>query len=85
MIPLASAQPARGRNSAYPDQTADRFLALHQTHFVTCWQWILGGGMLRATADTGETATISRDELEQLVTAGIVERIGTAGVRLCGC
>lgn len=79
MTALAAAQPARGRNGAYPS----RFLQLHQTRLVTCWQWILGGGMLRATADTGETATISRDELDDLVRQGRVERVGTAGVRLC--
>lgn len=49
---------------------ADRFLALHQDHFVVKWQWLFTGTMLRAYADTGEVATVSRGELDNLVAQG---------------
>ena len=46
---------------------ADRFLHLHQDHFVVKWQWLFTGTMLRAYADTGVTATICKSELDDLV------------------
>lgn len=77
-VPLRTTSPAPAR----PATGTERFLALHAARFVVHWQWHFLGEMLRATADTGETATISRAELEQLVEAGQVERLGAAGVRL---
>jgi len=49
---------------------ADRFLHLHQDHFVVKWQWLFTGTMLRAYADTCATATISKGELDDLVAQG---------------
>lgn len=51
---------------------ADRFLHLHQDHFVVKWQWLFTGTMLRAYADTGVTATICKSELDDLVDRGLM-------------
>jgi hypothetical protein len=52
----------------------DRFMLLHARRFVTKWQWVLGGGMLRAEASDGLTATISSTGLRELVTAGLMRQ-----------
>lgn len=49
-----------------------RFIRLHQRHFVERWQAIFQGAMVRATSDRGVTATVSLDDLEGMVSAGLV-------------
>lgn len=48
-----------------------RFLALHAAP-VTKWQWLFSETMLRATTDTGATATIWRDALDELIDQGLM-------------
>ena len=52
----------------------DRFILLHATRFVTKWQWLFQGAMLRAEADNGLTATITSTGLRELVTAGLMRQ-----------
>jgi hypothetical protein len=52
----------------------DRFMLLHARRFVTKWQWLFRGAMLRAEASDGLTATISADGLRELVTAGLMRQ-----------
>lgn len=49
-----------------------RFVRLHQRHFVEAWQGLLGGGMIRARTDRGVTATITKEEADGLIDAGIL-------------
>lgn len=53
--------------------TALRFIRLHQRHFVEKWQAIFNGAMVRATTDRGVTATVTVDELQSLVEAGLLQ------------
>lgn len=54
------------------------FIALHVQHLVERWQWAFSDGMLRAfaphTKRSTRTASVSRSELDDLVTRGLVER-----------
>jgi hypothetical protein len=49
-----------------------RFLKMHRDRFVKCWQAVLGGGMVRATDDHGHTATLSTDEIADLIADGLM-------------
>ncbi|WP_448043764.1 hypothetical protein [Bradyrhizobium liaoningense] len=48
------------------------FLRLHQCRIVERTQAIFQGAMVRATSDRGEHATVSLDELEDLVHSGLL-------------
>lgn len=50
----------------------ERFVRLHQRHFVERCQKLFQGAMVRATTDRGMTATVRLDELESLVASGVV-------------
>lgn len=50
-----------------------RFLRLHALHLVERWQWHWLDTMLRAYTDRGDTATIWRDDVEQLLQQGLME------------
>lgn len=57
----------------HPSAEQTRFLRLHSpAGSVTQWQWLFGSTMLRATTDSGTTATIWRDALDELVRAGLM-------------
>jgi len=58
-----------------------RFLRLH-SQLVMRWQWHFGGGTLRAHAEDGTSAAISKHALGDLADAGLVECFDLAGVRL---
>lgn len=58
--------------TSLPD-TAIRFIRLHQRHFVEKWQAVFQGAMVRATTDRGVTATVRLDELEGMISAGLVQ------------
>lgn len=62
-----------------------RFLWLHDMRYqaVVKWRWLLGDTQLRAYTDAGNTATINRAALDQLIAAGLMERgVGIADVRI---
>lgn len=54
-----------------PDQL--RFIRLHQRFFVEKWQGLFGGATIRATSDRGVSAALRLDELEGLVSAGLLQ------------
>lgn len=66
-----------------PDLTPEqsRFLALHRQYFVERWQWLFGGGTLRAEAGRC-VAAITCAGFAALVDLGLIEPVGCAGVRL---
>lgn len=51
-----------------------RFIRLHQDHNVVKWKWLFGEMMFRAFSESGQTATISRSELDDLVATGTMRR-----------
>lgn len=51
-----------------------RFVLLHQRHFVETWQALFGGAMVRARTDRGVTATLTEQEVHELVRDGIMTR-----------
>jgi len=55
-----------------------RFLWLHARKLVVRWQWHWGETVLRAHAEHGDTATISRAGVDDLVARGFMHRIGCA-------
>jgi hypothetical protein len=56
-----------------PTPEQSRFLHLHSPHgSVTRWQWHFSSTALRAYTETGRTATIWRDALEELVAQGLM-------------
>lgn len=59
-----------------------RFLSLHVHHLVTKWTWHFGETMLRAVTDRGRPAFCGREELEQLVAEGLIERGCGVSVRV---
>ncbi len=63
-----------------PEQA--RFVELHRTKFIVRWQWIFGGGTIRAWTDDGLCASLSATALGALCDAGLVECFDVAGVRL---
>lgn len=65
-----------------PTRDQARFLALHRLS-VQRWQWLFSETMLRATTDTGATATIWRDALDELIDQGLM-RMGH-GSMVCLC
>lgn len=64
LVPLASFQPSRAQI---------RFMRLHAWHLVEKWQWHWLQTMLRATTDRGVTATLWVDDVESLVSQGLME------------
>lgn len=56
-----------------PNPEQIRFLDLHRHHIVTVWRWHLMETQLRAYTDRGRAATIWRDNLDELVRAGLME------------
>lgn len=62
-----------------PEQA--RFVAFHHQWPEIAWQWIFRGGTLVARAGSA-VATITAHGLADLVDAGVVEPIGSAGIRL---
>lgn len=70
LVPAAPFQPSRAQI---------RFLRLHTFHLVEKWRWYWLDTMLRATTDRGVTATLWRDEVESLVSEGLME----AGMGFC--
>lgn len=50
------------------------FISLHTHCLVVKWVWCFSGTMLRAITDTGLSATIHRDALDDLIAAGLMER-----------
>ncbi len=65
--PLVPAAPFQ------PSQAQLHFLRLHCFHLVEQWRWHWYETMLRATTDRGVTATLWRDEVESLVSQGLME------------
>lgn len=60
-----------------------RFLWLHASHHVVKWQWHFLETMLRAYTDKGQTASIWRDNLNDLLQRGLLEHgHGCADVRI---
>jgi hypothetical protein len=57
------------------------FLALHARHLVERWQWHFCGTQLRAHAGK-RRATIWRDDLDDLVTRGLMARGYASDVRI---
>lgn len=64
LVPIAPFQPS-------PAQL--RFMRMHAWHLVEKWQWHWFQTMLRATTDRGVTATLWADEVESLVSEGLME------------
>lgn len=56
-----------------------RFLWLHVRQVVVRWQWHFSDTLLRAHAERGDTASISRADVDELVALGLMARIGDAG------
>lgn len=52
----------------------NNFLKLHAQHLVDRWQWHFLETQLRAHAGERHSATIWRDELDDLVSRGLMER-----------
>jgi hypothetical protein len=50
-----------------------RFLRLHQRYLVEKYQTLFNGAMVRATTDRGITASVSVDDLEELLSAGLLQ------------
>lgn len=48
------------------------FLRLHRDHFVTSWQQIFLGAMLRARTDTGVAVTVAARDVGELVRLGLM-------------
>lgn len=69
--PLAPLVPEPPAFTPSPAQL--HFLRLHCFHLVERWQWHWYETMLRATTDRGVTATLWRDEVESLVSEGLME------------
>ena len=65
--------PRRCDVPAIMNDTAIRFIRLHQRHFVEKWQAVFQGAMVRATTDRGVTATVRLDELEALLSEGLLQ------------
>jgi hypothetical protein len=65
-----------------PEQS--RFLDLHRRYFVTRWQWLFQGGMLRAETECRRVVTITQVAFAELVDLGFCDVVGSAGVRLIG-
>lgn len=64
-----------------PEQ--QRFIALHANHVVVRWEWRMKETQLRAHTERGFKATISRDAVDELVDAGLLEwGFGCADCRL---
>ena len=64
LVPVAPFPPSRAQI---------RFMRLHTFHCVEKWQWHWFQTMLRATTDRGVTATLWVDEVESLVSQGLME------------
>lgn len=56
-----------------PSRAQIRFMRLHAWHLVEKWQWHWFQTMLRATTDRGVTATLWVDDVEELVSEGLME------------
>lgn len=56
-----------------PSPAQIRFMRLHAWHLVEKWQWHWFQTMLRATTDRGVTATLWVDDVEALVSEGLME------------
>lgn len=66
-----------------PEQQA--FLRLHTQHIVTKWSWHFQETMLRACTDRGLSASLSRDDADEMVRAGLMEwGFGCADIRATG-
>jgi hypothetical protein len=55
-----------------PNDAQMRFLRFHVRYLVTSWRWHFVGTQLRAHAEGGQSATIWRDDIEQLVVKGLM-------------
>lgn len=68
-----------------PNLDQERFLTLHTKHIVTKWSWHFQETMLRACTDRGLSASLSRDDADELVRAGLMEwGFGCADIRAAG-
>lgn len=59
----------------------ERFLALHAHRVVETSQWLLNGGTLRCKAGW-HSASITAQGLVELVDMGLMQPIGSAGMRI---
>lgn len=59
-----------------------RFLAFHHKHTVACWRWHFLGTQLRATSERGRSVTIWKDDLSELLEAGLLRASHGASVQL---
>jgi len=55
-----------------PNAEQERFIWLHERHLVVKWQWLWQGTQLRAFTERGLTATISKDNVNELVAEGFM-------------
>lgn len=67
LVPLVLVAPFQ------PSRAQLHFLRLHCFHLVEKWQWHWFQTMLRATTDRGVTATLWADDVEALVSQGLME------------
>lgn len=72
----ASGAPPLAPEPFSPNDTQQRFMWLHERHFVTVWKWLWQGATFRAFTDRGVTASISKDDVNELVEHGLM-RWGT--------
>lgn len=55
-----------------PSAEQQRFMWLHERHFIVRHQWVMRGSNLRAFTENGLTATISKGALTELVEQGLM-------------
>lgn len=78
-LPTIASPPLAPLAPFLPSPAQIRFMRLHAWHLVEQWRWHWFETMLRATTDRGVTATLWRDEVESLVSQGLME----AGMGYC--